>query len=258
MRPLDDLKIATVFLTRVPVRIEGDVPPGRIAGAMWAFPVVGLVHGAFGGLVYWGALAATQNPFAASALALAVMIWATGAFHEDGLADSFDGLGGGLTRERKLEIMRDSRIGTYGAAALVTVLLLKAALIAALPGFAAVLVLAGSGALSRACAIAVAFALPHAAEDGKSKDAGRPGQGVTVLAALIGVAASLAGITLAGVSAQPWLAPLPVLAALAAAGAIVPVLRRQLGGQTGDTLGATQQLCEIVFLLSLAVVAAHT
>jgi adenosylcobinamide-GDP ribazoletransferase len=81
---------------------------------------------------------------------------------------------------------------------------------------------------------------------------------VTVLAALIGVAASLAGITLAGVSAQPWLAPLPVLAALAAAGAIVPVLRRQLGGQTGDTLGATQQLCEIVFLLSLAVVAAHT
>jgi adenosylcobinamide-GDP ribazoletransferase len=258
MRLLDDLKIATVFLTRVPVLIAGDVPPGRIAGAMWAFPLIGLVHGAFGGLVYWGTLWATQNPFAAAALALALMIWATGAFHEDGLADTFDGLGGGLTRDRKLEIMRDSRIGSYGAAALVTALLLKAALIAALPGPAAAAVLAGSGALSRACAVLVAQALPHAAGDGKSKDAGRPDKGIAGWAAFLGIAAALAAILVSGLTSQNWLAMLPVAAAWAAAAAIVPVLRHQIGGQTGDTLGATQQLCEIVFLLALAALAAHT
>ncbi len=249
MRLLDDVKIATVFLTRLPVRIRGDVPPGRIAEAMWVFPVIGAAHGAFGGLVYWGAGAVGLNGLAAAALALAAMLWATGAFHEDGLADTFDGLGGGLTRERKLEILRDSRIGTYGASALILGLMLRAGAILSFDGLGAVAALAASGAWSRSLAVFVACLLPHAQAGGVSKDAGQPPLNVAVLA--LSVAAALGVLALAFGGFGPW-AALAVALSAAAAGSAALTAQRQLGGQTGDILGATQQIAEIAFLLALA------
>lgn len=257
MRLWTDLKIAVVFLTRVPLHISGDVPPGRVAGAMWAFPVIGALHGLFGGAVFVAAFAVLHQPLAAAVIALCAMLLATGAFHEDGLADTADGLGGGHTKARKLEIMRDSRVGTYGAAALILSLMLRVALIAALPGAAAVAALAASGAWSRALGVVVAWRLPHAAPDGLSKDAGRPGSGAA-WAALI-LAGGIAGMASPFVLPQAlWLITAPLAAAALMAAALGLASRAQIGGQTGDVLGAIQQTSEIVFLLALAAVHANT
>ena len=106
-----------MLLTRLPVGwLATSAEPARLADAVWAFPVVGAVVGAIGGAVFWVCARLGMPPAVAAVWTLASMLLVTGALHEDGLADTADGLGGGRTRERKLEIMRDSRIGTFGGA----------------------------------------------------------------------------------------------------------------------------------------------
>jgi adenosylcobinamide-GDP ribazoletransferase len=243
--PFDDFAVATALLTRLPVG-AGAAEPGAVAAAGWAFPLVGAGIGALCALAYFIAgLCGLADPIAAL-LALGAGIGLTGAFHEDGLADTVDGFGGGRDRDRKLAIMRDSRHGTFGIIALVLGLGLRAAALAALgdPVHAA-LGLVAAHAVSRGALPALMRLLPPARTDGLGAAAGRPSIAVAAAAAAIGVVVALA-----------LLGPLTGLAALlltATALALAAMLaRRQIGGYTGDVLGFFQQIGEIAMLLAAA------
>jgi adenosylcobinamide-GDP ribazoletransferase len=239
-----DLKIATAFLTRLPIRLDGTSGLSALARAAYCFPLVGFGIGLFGGIVYAIALGLDLPPLLAAILAVAATVLVTGALHEDGFADTVDGLGGGSDRDRKLQIMRDSRIGTYGVVALVLVL---GARVVALASFEdnddAVAALILCEAVSRAFVVAVMQRTPLARSDGLAASAGRPTQ-ATMLWAL-GMAAIVA-LVLAffdGVVAM--------VAGAIVAWAITWLARRQIGGVTGDVLGAVQQGSTVAMLLAL-------
>lgn len=239
------LRIAAAFLTRLPLRLEG----GEVlAEAAWAFPVVGagvgLAAAAGLGAAFWLGL----HPLACALVGLAVGVLATGGLHEDGLADTADGLGGGRTRADKLAIMRDSRIGAYGVLAIVFSVGLRAA---ALSGMftptSAAFALIVAGALSRALVVAVMAGMDPARSDGLAVDAGRPGTAGTAAALVIAVA--LAAV-LIGPAAALW----ALAAGAAAAAALAGLARSRIGGYTGDVLGAVQQVAEVAVLLVVAAV----
>jgi adenosylcobinamide-GDP ribazoletransferase len=232
------IKTAFAFLTRLPVRFESAPPP--LARAAFAFPLVGLAVGAVGGLVLLGAARAGIGPLAGALLALAVQALLTGGLHEDGLADTADGFGGGATRERKLEIMRDSRIGSYGVMAVVFSIGLRVAALGwfPTPEMAAVALVA-AGTASRGYLPLLMRMLPPARADGLGRGAGMPGPWGVAAALVMGLAMSLA--------AGP---PSLWLTGLAAVAAVALLARRQIGGQTGDVLGAGQQVAEIAILLA--------
>ncbi len=237
-----DVAEALMFLTRLPNpwRIE---PRG--AAASWAWPLVGSLVGLLAAVVGSSAMAAGIPAGAAAGLVLAMQVLLTGGLHEDGLADSADGLWGGGAPERRLSIMSDSRIGTYGALALVLSVLIRwSALSAILPTGGAWGPLVAAGALSRWPMIAMLWALPPARKDGLSRLIGRP-DGMTL--ALGGALAFVIALAAAGTTAA--LAAVVVVVVAAAWAAIV---RRRLRGQTGDTCGAAQQLAETACLLALA------
>lgn len=209
------------------------------------------------------ALGLTNLPaLAIAGLALAVGLIATGVFHEDGLADVADGFGGGVTVTRKLEIMKDSRIGAFGGAALVLALLVKASLYAGFvapsgaAGFAeggraaaAALVLVGLAPISRVLPLYLFRALPPARADGLGRSVGVPGRATLGIATglAVGIALGLAGPILGGARVAAAL----LAGALATAG-LGLIAKRQIGGQTGDVLGAGQPIAEIAMLIVLA------
>jgi adenosylcobinamide-GDP ribazoletransferase len=235
-----DIGAALSLLTRIPA-------PGspRGARAAWAWPLAGAVVALGAALAGWLALSLGALPGVAAALALAAAMLLTGALHEDGLADSADGLLGGGSRERRLEIMKDSRIGSFGTLALVVVTLVRWSALAAL--FAADHVLGpllAAAVLSRAALPVTMIALPLARAHGLSAATGRPPR-----------AAALAGLALAAVLAvlaAGWLALPCIAAAGIAAVAVGLVARARIGGQTGDVLGAAQQLAEAAVLAVLS------
>lgn len=238
-----DLALAFALLTRLPVPAPR---AGRQALAAWAYPLVGIVVAGLAALA--GGLALTLGlpaPLAALA-ALFASVMLTGAMHEDGLADTADGLWGGWDRARRLEIMRDSRIGTYGVIALVLGLAARWSALWMLfetgTGLAAAALIV-AGTVSRASMPALMAGLPHARESGLSRSVGP----VTARTAV--VAAGLAAATAVILMGWPGLGAL-IWAALAAA-AMAALARARIGGQTGDILGATQQVVEIAVLLSL-------
>lgn len=237
-----DIKEALGLLTRLPVRLRG-APRG--AAAAWAYPIAGLAVGGVGGLVAW--IGAGLAPGITAGLALAAMIVVTGALHEDGLADTADGLWGGWTRERRLEIMKDSRIGAYGVLALVLATGLRWAALAEI-GTAANLPLAilVAAIVSRAPMVAVMHVLPNARADGLSSATGRPNGGPACVACVIAVAF---GSLFIGVS-MLWVALLLLLSTAL----VIVVASRKIGGQTGDILGATQQVSEIVTLVAISAI----
>lgn len=245
-----ELHLAFVFLTRLPLprlsEAAGATPVGRAA---WAFPVVGAAVGLAAAVVLHVASLLSLPAAAAALAALAAAMWLTGGLHEDGLADVADGFGGGHDKERKLAIMRDSRIGSYGVLALVVGIGLRwSAVLALLDGAgveSAAAALIATGALSRA-AIPLAMAMMEPARrDGLGAGAGRV-NGLRLAAglALAGLAAwlLLPGSTLAPLFAFTLMAVLAV-AALA---------RRHIGGYTGDVLGAVEQAAGTTALLALA------
>ena len=235
-----DLISAMMLLTRVPVRGTPSQPAARAA---WAWPFAGLVVGLPAALVLWGAGAAGLTPGFAAALALAVLVAATGALHEDGLADTADGIWGGRDAARRLEIMRDSRIGTYGTVALILSLLARwSLLVAATDQGGGAAVLLASAVAGRAAMPWMLHALPPARADGLAQGVGRPSARAVAVALLLGGAALL-----------PW-GLRGVLAAAVAAGAVLALAhlaRARLGGQTGDVCGAAQQVAEIAILAAL-------
>ena len=243
--PFDDFTAAAGLLTRLPVGV-GAVEPGAVAAAGWAFPLVGAGIGAVCALVFFVAGAAGLADAPAAVLALAAGILLTGALHEDGLADTADGFGGGVGREAKLAIMRDSRHGTYGIVALGLSLGLRAAALATVGGpIAAGLALIAAHAASRGALPAFMRLMTPARADGLGSTAGRPGWLVALLAPVFGI-----GIALA------MLGPRHGAVALVAAGIAVAfaarLAQRQIGGYTGDVLGSFQQIGEIVMLLAAA------
>ncbi len=244
---------AVMFLTRIPIGWRGEWPADLDQRALAWFPIVGALIGGVGGALYWAAASVGLPPWLAALAAVGGLAWLTGALHEDGLADVADGFGGGRDKARKLEIMKDSRVGTYGALALLLAVTAKIGALASLADPRTVaLALIGAHAFSRGVLPALKAALPDARTDGVSATQGRPNSARAVVAAVIGLTL---GATALGEIAMPAFSPLVVVLV-----SLLPVLllarmaRRQIGGITGDVLGAAQQLAEIGFLLALVAI----
>jgi adenosylcobinamide-GDP ribazoletransferase len=233
------------FFTRLPV-------PGWVGHSAKAlncsaryFPAVGLIVGSIGALVYQ--LAAVVWPqTVAVMLSMAATIYATGAFHEDGLADTVDGIGGGWDKLRILEIMKDSRVGSYGVVSTVLALVGKFVLLSALDGALIPLALLAGHALSRFCATVLLATMDYVREDlqSKAKPLATRLSGGAMLVALGFVIGALALLPIEKAIVGCLLAALVTLWLSAK-------FRRWLGGYTGDCLGATQQVSEIAFYLGL-------
>lgn len=256
--------LAVQFFTRIPVTGKlaewVGFSPAMLRASAAHFPGVGWLVGASSAVVLWGLVWAlpevSASSWVAAVLCTVFGVMLTGAFHEDGLADTADGLGGSLNRERALDIMKDSRVGTYGALALVLIVLLKVGLLAMLlqlvplPAAAA----AGFGAhvVSRFLPLFIIRSLPHVGDTQQSKSKPLANQigNNSLLAAAVWAGLALA-LLYALVPGMPWWAG--VLGAMVALGYMLRLLKRRLAGFTGDGLGATQQLCEVAFYFGLVV-----
>lgn len=242
---LSDLLLAAGLLTRLPVPALPGAGAADHARAAWAWPVLGAGLGAVAGCIGWALHASGAPAGLAAAVMLAALALATGALHEDGLADMADGLGARGDRAARLAAMRDSRIGAFGVLALVLVTLARFACLAALlatPALFAALIAAG--ALSRLGPGCLAALLPPARSDGLAAGLGAPPVASLLLGGLIAGGCAVAGFGLPGL----WL----VLWAALAVAFVGLLARRSLGGQTGDVLGASQQMGEAAALAAAA------
>lgn len=216
----------------------GPIDPEDFGAATVYFPIVGALVGGIGASVFW--LASMLWPtVVALVLSLAVMVVVTGALHEDGLADAADGFGGGATPERVFEIMKDPRIGSYGAVALILATIIKLAALASLSRIDIVIALITGHTLARWSSVALLYRYPYVGTKGVAFAGG-----VTTLRLIIAT-----GITLAicAVSLR-WRTIFPILVTVAAG----MYFKKRLGGVTGDCLGAANQLVEITTYLALA------
>lgn len=241
-----DIWLAAALLTRLRVPAR---QVDRRARAAWAYPLVGILTGGLAALIGMISLWLGLPPVIAALAALTCQIIATGAMHEDGLADTADGLWGGWDRDARLRIMKDSHIGTYGMLALLVSVLARWSalwLLFSAGTSIAVTALLAAGALSRAAMPVLMCALPHARDSGLSHHVGRAGAATACLAAGFG---TLIALLLLG---RGVFAPLFWVGLISLALGLVA--RRKIGGQTGDILGATQQVSEIAVLLSLVTV----
>ncbi len=240
----EDFLAALTFLTRLPWHWTAAAPAPSLAGACWAFPLAGVVVGLIGGFAYVIAAGLGLPALAAALIAVAATALATGGLHEDGLADTADGFGGGASRDDKLAIMRDSRIGVYGVLALGFSVALRVVALAKIgAGWHVLGALVAAHALARGFLPTAMRRLDPVRADGLGAQAGRPARpvvlwagGIAVVVALLclglrpGAAAAIAAALL--MTATAWLA------------------RQQIGGQTGDVLGAIEQTGEIAVLLA--------
>lgn len=242
---LGDLRTAVSFLTRLPMPHREEAPFTNFARAQRMFPLVGAAIGAAVGLFYFGTRIIGLPDLAGATLALGVSALVTGALHEDGLADVADGFGGGRDAAAKLEIMRDSRLGTYGALILMMSFVAKLSALAALPDAIVVQSLIAAHALARGVLPVMSMSLPLARKDGLAANAGRPD---LATAAIAGVFALLIAL----LSLPVIEALYAVLAAIAGAIGMGWLAKRQIGGQTGDVLGAAEQVGETAILVLLA------
>lgn len=252
---LYDLAGCLRFYARLPVpRLPGEPDPHRVPDFTRLprmLPLAGLILALPAALTLALGWRIGLGPFLAATVAVVVAVLTTGALHEDGLADVADGFGGGDTRERRLEIMRDSRIGAYGGVALVLALALRIGALATLldrTGLAAATALVLAAVLSRVAALAPMVMLPPARPGGLSAAVGTPSRGTLATALASGLALALLalplGLPVRGVAAMIVLAAFGALA-------LTGIARKRIGGQTGDVIGACQQVAEIAALLAL-------
>jgi len=213
---------------------------------VWAIPIAGAIVGLIGALVYSLAQALGLAPVPSAALSVVATMLTTGCLHEDGLADTVDGFGGGRSRDDKLEIMRDSRVGTYGTCALILSVLLRASAIASLAMPALVTpALIAAHAASRATMPIGMWLVPPARNDGLSAAAGSVSRRSFGIASALGIAALVLAFGLAaGIVLTVLL--------LFVIGGMARLCIKQIGGQTGDVLGALEQVSEIIILLAAA------
>ena len=237
--------VATAFFTRLPVAPRG-CRAERLADAAWAFPLVGAGIGGVAAFAFLLVQLLGLGDWPAAVLAVLGSIVLTGALHEDGLADTADGLIGGHDRDHRLAIMRDSRHGTFGVVAIVLSVLLRAAALAGIGDpIHAGLALIAAHAASRAALPVAMLVLAPARADGLGAAAGRPRTLLAIGALAIGLLITLAA-----------LGPVRGATAFGLAGAAIfasgVLAHRRIGGYTGDVLGAFEQIGEIVMLLTAA------
>ena len=246
-REIVSFALALQFLTRLPINVGDRYSPELFARSVRFYPLAGALIGLIAAALY--ALLSLFLPHAVAVLcALIGLVAVTGAFHEDGLADTFDGLGGGADVSSKLRIMRDSRLGTYGTIALVSALALRGALLLALPEELLPWALILGQSLSRLSSVLVISGSTYVRDEGAAKPVAQTVDSGAMTFVLVSGGALLLAASLA--------VPLPLLcAALVGLAMGHGVLRwwtqRHLGGYTGDTLGAIQQSSDIGFLLGL-------
>lgn len=234
MARLQQVLLALIFLTRLPL---GRFLPDRVlplAESLWAFPLVGAMVGALAGLP----LLLDGPPLLLAAISVTLSVWLTGALHEDALADFADAAGG-RDRQARLRIMRDSHIGSYGVMALILTTALRIAALT-IVGPAALIASAAGG---RAAIVLAMAALPPARSDGLGHAAGRAS------AATVAVAVAITAMVL-----LPWGWPalIAALAGLVGLSMVIRQARHWLGGQTGDVLGAASLVSETAMLTSFA------
>jgi adenosylcobinamide-GDP ribazoletransferase len=244
------------FLTRLPVPTLGpDDDSSRLPDLSrdaWAFPLAGAVVGLVGGATLWLVSWIGLPALPAATVAIAAGIAATGALHEDGLADTADGLAAGGSAERRLSVMRDSRIGAAGATALALSIVLRVAALSAIVEKSPVLaaaVLVAAEAAARAAALAPMALLAPARTDGIGVAAGRPSRPALVVASCVAAALAVILLILFGNVAAAFAG---LLAAAVAALVVVRTAARSFGGSTGDVAGAAEQAAAIAFLLAAA------
>jgi len=240
---LKQLKLGFMLLTRLPVpEISGELP--ATSSSAWSWPIVGGLIGALTGGVFLFVSWLGLPPVLSAFIAVAASILLTGAMHEDGLADLADGLGGGATVERKLEIMRDSRLGSYGAAAMILSIGMRVTAMAAFADpwvvFTACI---GLSAVSRAFIPVILWLLPPARQAGQGAGASQMAGSQVMYSALIAIMFLIP----LGVN----LAPVLIIGMAISTGVLARWVMRQISGQTGDVLGAVQQVSEITGWLIL-------
>lgn len=237
--------VAQQFLTRLPTPGWIDFEPGGLARASRYFPLVGMVIGGLSALT-WLIFAPVLPASLAAGLSLLVMILATGALHEDGLADCCDGLGGGVSREKALTIMRDSRIGAYGAIGLVMAIGFRWSALADFDLNSGAAALALAPVLGRGAIVVVLAFGVYARDEGAARDVK---DGVTKRELVVALA--ICAITAALCGGGGLIA---FLAVLVASALWLGWLTHRLGGYTGDGLGATEQIAQVVTLLCLTAI----
>ncbi len=250
--------VAVQFFTRVPItgRLAQwmGFEPEWISRATRFFPLVGLLVGLACALLYY-ALIMILPQGVAVALVMVFSIMLTGAFHEDGFADFCDGFGGGNNPARVLEIMRDSRVGAYGAIGITLMLLIKFELLSNTKPQWLMMAIICSHVFSRACAVIVMSTLDYVELDlaNKTAPAVKPvARHLNGSDKIIAASLTLSPLVLFAYAFDAWLVvTLACICALLACIWIRGKIKKTLGGYTGDTLGATQQLCEVFFLLGL-------
>jgi len=241
---------AVQFLTRVPTPQLDDFQPEWIQHSARYYPAVGLVVGGVSGCVLWLA-SLIWSPWIAAVLAVAAGMALTGCFHEDGLADTADGIGGGQTRSRRLEIMKDSRLGTYGASVLFMNLALRILCIGTLATISPLLGLfcvLAANAMGRSIAVMAMAAMPYGGDPAMAKE-GKPDK---TSGWNVAIAISVGALAL--IPFTPLQATIAVAVGIAVAAIPAFLAWRLLGGRTGDVLGAIEQAFEIGFLLALAAI----
>jgi len=238
--------MAVGFFTRIPITVPAE-PKWPLAEAAWAFPLVGAGIGAVAAFAFLAAQLIGLGDWPSALLAVLSGLVLTGALHEDGLADTADGIFGGGDRQRRLEIMRDSRHGTFAVLALVLSVSLRAAVLAQIGEVvSAGLALVAAHAGSRALLAAVMWVLSPARADGLGAGAGRPGSVAVIAALLVAFAVGVAAL-------GPMHGLVAIAIAAAAVAAAAAIAHRRIGGYTGDVLGALQQIGEIAILLAAVV-----
>ncbi len=241
-----DIAAAVMILTRIPIKWSyfSEKEPD-ISQSLWAYPVVGIIISIFSICVYLVSVSLGWPVFVSSASALLVTVLITGAFHEDGLADVCDGFWGGYTKDRKLEIMKDSRVGTYGVLALLFSLALRIMFLSSLATYEAISALIITACVSRTIIVSLLTVMKPAVTDGMGVKAGKPSIYSLCLSITISVVTTY---FLAGVGVTGLVISVSVLALLF----VRFVALRHIGGYTGDVLGAGQQVSEIFIYAALA------
>ena len=237
-----EIAVAGAFLTRLPFRIESPIRVSDLGSAVHMFPVIGLIAGSLGAAAFWIAAQIGLNSIASGAIGLAAVVWITGALHEDGLADFFDGISA-WDRDRRLEIMRDSSVGAFGVLALIFSIVFKVSILAELltdgTAFSALI---AAVAISRGMMPLLMYFMTPARADGLGSEAGRPS------GKAVGMAVIISGL-ISGILFDGWSVILILFSAAIAVMGLGLLAQRRLGGYTGDVLGAAQQFAEIAVLV---------
>ena len=253
---VEDFKVASTFLTRLPAEwLNAETIRPDFRRAARAFPLVGALVGAVGGLVMVVAIWLHIPMLVTAALGVMATVIFTGALHEDGLADTVDGFGGGKDTDGKLAIMDDSRIGTFGVAAVVFSILLRVGVLASLlpyGAFRAGLVLVAAEAVSRGATVRFWQELPAARLTGLAHETGPPDQKAAATALL---ASLVIAVALVWPAINFGAAILGILLAAVATYIFGRLSYREIGGRTGDTLGACQQIAAVAFLIGVSAAA---